>query len=232
MRAFLGRPYMIRSLIDYQGDLNSTERRSILALGEKAMVHSSTEIRSATFDQLPNAVAAIVTAFLVDPAARFAWPSADTYLKTMPLAIREFTGACFEHKTAYISADLCGAALWLPPRVSPNSEALEKVFRETVKPKHLEDLLATFEKMDQAHPKEAHWYLAMIGVDPKVQGKGLGSDLMRYALSRCDQDHAVAYLETANPRNIPLYERFGFEVMKPFQVGAAPRMVPMLRRPP
>ena len=189
------------------------------------------EVHVAAPDEMPHAIAAIVAAFLIDPAARFAWPAARDYLEAMPLAIHEFAGACFEQGTAYISGDLRGTALWLPPGVQPNGEALEKVFRNTAKPEHLGDLLATFEKMDQAHPKEPHWYLPMIGVDPNQQGSGIGSALMRYALSRCDQDRALAYLETASPRNIPLYERFGFEVMKPFQVGAAPRMTPMLRRP-
>jgi ribosomal protein S18 acetylase RimI-like enzyme len=115
--------------------------------------------------------------------------------------------------------------------MQPNGDALEKLFRDTAKPEHLDDLLATFEKMDQSHPKEAHWYLPMIGVDPRAQGKGLGAKLMRYAVARCDEDGALAYLETANLRNIPLYESFGFEVMAQFQMGAAPRMTPMLRRP-
>lgn len=86
------------------------------------MIRPSTEIRSATPDEMPHAVAAIVAAFLLDPAARFAWPAARDYLKAMPLAIYEFAGACFGHGTAYISADFCGTALWLPPGVQPNGE--------------------------------------------------------------------------------------------------------------
>jgi ribosomal protein S18 acetylase RimI-like enzyme len=195
------------------------------------MIRPFTEVRSASPAEMPHAVAAIVSAFLTDPAARFAWPAARDYLYAMPLAIQEFAGACFDHGTAYITADFRGTALWLPPGVRPKGDALEKVFRDTARPEHLDDLLATFEKMDQSHPKEAHWYLPMIGIDPNAQGKGLGGQLMRYALARCDQDAALAYLETANPRNIALYERFGFEVMGQFQMGAAPRMTPMLRRP-
>ena len=132
------------------------------------MIRPSTEIRSATSEEMPHAVAAIVAAFVIDPAARFAWPAARDYFNAMPLAVHEFAGACFEQGTAYIAADLCGTALWLPPGVQPNGEALEKVFRDTAKPEHMDDLLATFEKMDQSHPKEAHWYLPMIGVDPKA----------------------------------------------------------------
>jgi GNAT superfamily N-acetyltransferase len=190
-----------------------------------------TEIRSATSNEMPRAISAIVAAFLTDPPARFAWPSPHEYLQAMPLATREFAGACFEHGTAYVTADFCGAALWLPPGVQPDGEAVERVFRDTAEPKHLDDLLSTFEKMDQSHPKEAHWYLPQIGVDPNAQGKGIGAKLMSYALDRCDREQAPAYLEASKPQNIPFYLRFGFEVIGEIQVGAAPLVTPMLRRP-
>lgn len=191
----------------------------------------STVIRSATSDEMPRAVAAIVAAFLTDPPARFAWPSAHDYLEAMPLATREFAGTCFEHGTAYVSADFCGAALWLPPGVQPNGKALERVFRDTAEREHLDDLLATFEKMDQSHPREAHWYLPQIGVEPNAQGRGLGTELMRHALTRCDQERALAYLEASKPENIPFYQHHGFEVIGEIQIGAAPMVTPMLRRP-
>jgi len=195
------------------------------------MTRPSTEIRSATSDEMPHAVAAIVAAFLTDPVARFAWPAPHDYLQVMPVATREFAGVSFEHGTAYMSADFCGTALWLSPGVHPNGEALEKVFRDTAKPEHLDDLLATFEKMEQWHPEEAHWYLPLIGVEPNAQGRGVGAELMRHAVARCDQERALAYLESSNPRNIPFYRRFGFEAMGEIQIGAVPLVTPMLRRP-
>jgi ribosomal protein S18 acetylase RimI-like enzyme len=54
---------------------------------------------------------------------------------------------------------------------------------------------------------------------------------MRHAVARCDQERALAYLESSNPRNISLYRRHGFEVMGEIRVGAAPLVTPMLRRP-
>jgi len=195
------------------------------------MFSTSNKIRSATSDEVPRAVSAIVAAFISDPPARFAWPSPHDYLLAMPVATREFAGRSFEHGTAYVSDDLCGVALWLPPGVQPNGEALERVFRDTAKREHLDDLLATFEKMDQSHPREAHWYLPQIGVEPYAQGQGLGAELMRHALARCDQERALAYLEASKPENIPFYLRQGFEVIGEIQVGAAPLVTPMLRRP-
>ncbi|HXC52518.1 MAG TPA: GNAT family N-acetyltransferase [Candidatus Limnocylindrales bacterium] len=180
---------------------------------------------------MPRAIAAITAAFLTDPIARFAWPSPYAHLEAMPLAAREFAGASFEHGAAYVSSDFCGTALWLPPGVEPNGEALEKIFRDTAMPEHLDDLLGTFEKMEHAHPDEAHWYLPLIGVEPNAQGKGIGAELMRYAVARCDQEKALAYLESSNPRNIALYRRFGFEEIGELQVGAGPLVTPMLRRP-
>src|SRR5262245_955813 len=161
------------------------------------MIRTSTEIRSARADEVPQAVAAIVAAFVTDPVARFAWPSPEEYLRSMPSATREFAGGSFAHKTAHVSADFRGAALWFPPGVHPDGEALERVFRDTAEPEHLDDLLATFEKMGQSHPDEPHWYLPMIGVDPLAQGQGLGAELMRYAIVGCDRDGAPAYLESS-----------------------------------
>ena len=189
------------------------------------------EIRSATIGEMSHAVAAIVSAFLTDPIARFAWPFPHDYLRFMPLSTREFVSGSFEHGTAYVSADFCGAAIWFPPGVHPNGEALERFFRDTARPDHLDDLLATFEKMAQCHPEEPHWYLPMIGVEPNAQGKGLGAELMRHALVRCDQERALAYLESSNPRNISLYLRHGFEATGELRVGAGPLVTPMLRRP-
>jgi ribosomal protein S18 acetylase RimI-like enzyme len=83
--------------------------------------------------------------------------------------------------------------------------------------------------MGRYHPREPHWYLPLIGVDPACQGRGCGAALMRHALSRCDRDGAPAYLESTNPRNRPLYERHGFERSDRSDRHVAP-IVPMLRR--
>jgi len=195
------------------------------------MIRPSIEVRSATPDEMPQAIGAIVAAFLTDPVARFAWSSPHDYLRGMSLATREFAVSSIDHSTAYVSADFCGASLWLPPGMHPNGEALERVFRETASPEHLDDVLATFEKIEQSHPEEPHWYLAMIGVEPRAQQRGLGAELMRHALTRCDEEGALAYLESSNPRNISLYLRSGFEVVGEIRVGAVPVLTPMLRRP-
>jgi ribosomal protein S18 acetylase RimI-like enzyme len=195
------------------------------------MIRPPTEIRSATPDEMPQAISALVAAFLTDPFARFGWPSPHDYLGAAPLVAREFAGASFDHGTAYVSADFRGAALWLPPGEHPNDDALEAAICDTADPQRLADVLGTFEKMAQSHPEDPHWYLPMIGVEPTAQGRGLGAELMRHAVARCDEEEALAYLESSNPRNISLYLRFGFEVIGEIRIGAAPVITPMVREP-
>ena len=79
---------------------------------------------------MPQAVACIVTAFIADPLARFLWPAPHDYLHAMPLLTREYAIGSFEHGSAFVSPDFGGAALWMPPGVSPSMEDLDRLFRD------------------------------------------------------------------------------------------------------
>ncbi len=178
-----------------------------------------------------RAIDTIVLAFAADPVARWCWPDPHQYLTSMPSFTRAFAGGAFVHEGAYCTDDYRGAALWLPPNVHSEEKALSDVLQRTVSVSIRDDLFTVFEQMAKYHPSEPHWYLPLIGVDPAYQGKGYGAALIRYALQKCDRDQAPAYLESTNPRNAPLYQRHGFEVLGTIQVGASPPLVPMLRRP-
>ena len=62
------------------------------------------------------------------------------------------------------------------------------------------------------HPKEPHWYLMLLAVDPPMQRRGVGTMLMNDALARIDAEHVGAYLETQKEDNHAYYRRFGFEL--------------------
>jgi ribosomal protein S18 acetylase RimI-like enzyme len=175
-------------------------------------------------------VSTLVMAFGSDPAARWAYPNPQDYLEHFPRFVRAFGGKAFAHRSAHF-VEGCAAALWLPPGVSPDEEELIPLLERTVRDGVRKDLFAVFERMGGYHPDEPHWYLPMIGVDAPFQGRGYGSALLRHALAACDRDNVPAYLESSNPRNIPLYERHGFERLGTIQVGSSPEIVPMLRRP-
>lgn len=178
-----------------------------------------------------RAMQTILLAFAADPMARWTWPQANQYLSAMPRMIRAFGSRAFASGSAYCTGDFSGIALWLPPGVHSDEEGLGAVVEGTVARSLRRETDAVFEQMATYHPTEPHWYLPLIGADPAHQGKGLGEALMAHALARCDRDHAPAYLESSNPRNIPLYRRHGFEPLGAIQVGSSPTLVPMLRPP-
>jgi GNAT superfamily N-acetyltransferase len=88
------------------------------------------------------------------------------------------------------------------------------------------------ELMKRVHPEEPHWYLATIGSDPTVRGKGFGQALMRSRLDRVDAEHAPVYLESTKRENVPYYERFGFTVTREVVLpSGGPTMWAMWREP-
>jgi len=55
-------------------------------------------------------------------------------------------------------------------------------------------------------------HLDSIAVEPKARGRGIGSALVEFGLAQARADGVGVHLETGTPRNVPLYERFGFRV--------------------
>lgn len=172
---------------------------------------------------------ALTLSFSADPCVRFTLASAQTYLAAFRTFATAMGGAALDQGTAYLADGGAAAALWLPPGVQSDTATLGELIGGVIEAEKLEDIGAVVEAMGRYHPHEPHWYLAMVGVDPARQGQGLGSAILKESLKRCDADGVIAYLESSNPKNIPLYERHGFEVMGVIQPGAFPPMYPMLR---
>ncbi len=124
-----------------------------------------------------------------------------------------------------------GAAVWLPPSAYPRGAR-----RSTVS--ILRDLRAVhrlgpritagirlYGTVDRAHHRiaEDHWYLALLGTDPKHQGRGVGSSVLGPVLGRADLEGIPAYLETQKSENVPWYRRHGFDVVTSSGRGAVRR---------
>jgi ribosomal protein S18 acetylase RimI-like enzyme len=186
-------------------------------------------VSAVTAPEVEQAVAVISLAFSSDPAARWTYPDPHAYINYFPNLVRAFGGKAFEQGLAHQVSEFRGAALWLPPGVHPDQEALGAILRKSVAEDLLREVSGVFDRMADYHPAEPHWYLPMIGVDPACQGRGYGSALLRHALLQVDNDHVAAYLESSNPVNVPLYERHGFVVLGTIQVGSSPPIIPMLR---
>ena len=186
-------------------------------------------VRLALESEQDAVISALALAFTSDPCARYAFASPDTYLSAFRPFAAALGGGAFAAGAAYLAGDGAAAALWLPPGVESDGPGIGAVIEKYVPPEKQEVLGEVVEGMGKYHPHEPHWYLATLGVDPVRQGQGLGSALLKAALKRCDAEGVIAYLESSNPKNVPLYERHGFEVMGLIQPGDFPPLYPMLR---
>jgi ribosomal protein S18 acetylase RimI-like enzyme len=74
------------------------------------------------------------------------------------------------------------------------------------------------DEVDRYHPTEPHYYLEYIGVQPECQRQGVGKMIMQHMLARADEDQVGCHLENGNPRNLPYYQRFGFQVTKELDI--------------
>ncbi len=57
-------------------------------------------------------------------------------------------------------------------------------------------------------------YLFIIGVSQEFQGKGFGGKMLRAIVEKAEIERKPMYLETQNEKNVSLYEKYGFYVVK------------------
>lgn len=197
------------------------------------------DVRPATRADLPALSVTLGRAFYDDPVMMWLLPDDETRKLKLHKLFASITR--YHHlsrggvEVAPDGAGIGAAALWDPPGEWKQTRGEEL--------RAMPGLVLTFgtaltrglaitEMMKKAHPEEPHWYLAVIGSDPSVRGRGFGNALMRSRLDRCDAEYAPAYLESSKPENVPYYERFGFEVTGEFRLpDDGPPLYPMWRAP-
>jgi GNAT superfamily N-acetyltransferase len=189
------------------------------------------DVRVAEASEQDAVLGALMLAFSTDPCMRYVLTKASAFVSVFRPFAMGMGGAAFDHGSAWIADGGAAAALWLPPGVGQDGEAIDAALAEVAVAEKQPVLAQVVEAMGHYHPHEPHWYLPLLGVDPSRQGQGLGSAILKASLQRCDADGVIAYLESSNPKNVPLYERFGFEVMGVIQPGDFPPMHPMVRQP-
>jgi GNAT superfamily N-acetyltransferase len=65
----------------------------------------------------------------------------------------------------------------------------------------------------QHDPAEPHSHLGPIAVDSRLQGKGIGTQMMKKYCDELDRNRRVGYLETDKPENVTFYRLLGFETL-------------------
>jgi ribosomal protein S18 acetylase RimI-like enzyme len=192
-------------------------------------------IRRATSGDIPVLAAVLARAFFDDPVASWAWKPDALRMAALErfqaTRMRQLIG----HEEVWCSEDRACAALWAPPghwhsSLRETAEIVPCFLRPRLFAR-LPLVALGWEMLERGHPREPHYYLAVLGTDPGAQGRGIGSAVLRGVLEQCDRDGVGAFLESSKESNIAYYARHGFRVTEEVGLLRGPTMWRMWRDP-
>jgi ribosomal protein S18 acetylase RimI-like enzyme len=129
------------------------------------------------------------------------------------------------------------AAGWLPPKAYPPSawrqfrQSLAVVASVPSFPSRMPIAMRVLGLLQSKHPKDEHWYLAVLGTDPSRWRRGIGSRLLDPVLAKAEAEGLPCYLETQAERNLAFYGKHGFEVTEELRVPGCPLPLWTMWRP-
>ena len=184
-------------------------------------------------EEIRPVAAAIARGFQDNEAWAWIVPSARRRARFLPryyeVVMRHFW---LRRGEAWTSEDHLGGALWIGPTdhgMHGRALILEGLVTATAGVGAMLRGSRSEETMRANHPKEPHYYLNTLSVDPAAQRRGHGSALMAPLIDRCDAERVPAYLETQREDNVPYYRRFGFDLTKRVEIPKGPPLWLMWR---
>jgi GNAT superfamily N-acetyltransferase len=183
---------------------------------------------------------------LPDPSTRFAM---------MRIAMKEAVRAALRYGTVQVATvgdDLGAIAVWHPPGVvaTPVGSVARVAGGKLADASTLARSLPNVASVMLRHAPQAFrlvqarrravryasrgttWHLAFLATAPEHRGRGLARALLERQLERCDEDGQAAWLETTDPVNPPIYERFGFGMVAHLEDAAWLPGLWVMRRDP
>ncbi len=162
----------------------------------------------------------LARAFFNDPLMVHYLPDTGQREKLLPGLMRASLRYCLMYGEVWATADLSGAACWLPPgqtdlhmwgliRAGLGVVSLGIGWQALRKVRAIE---AEVDRLHHHMMPGPHWYLMILGVAPERQGQGLGSRLIAPQLARATAAGQPVYLETMTELDVAFYRKNGFEV--------------------
>ena len=201
------------------------------------------EVTRCAPDEEHAVITSLARAFHDDPLFNFCFPTTSSRRVACSASCRRTSRTRSRSgrsgSRAGRSDAVAGAAVWLPPGAYPRGTRRDLGQLARMMPgsgtgigPRVPAVMRLLRRIDEVHPPERQWYLAVLGVDPLFQRTG--------AVARCSnrcsrslrhRGALPAYLETQKPENVPYYRTFGFELVQELDVRGCPPLWTMTRPP-
>ncbi|MFL2985992.1 MAG: GNAT family N-acetyltransferase [Candidatus Poriferisodalaceae bacterium] len=193
------------------------------------------EIRQVQLADVRELSLVLARAFKEDPFMSWMFPEPNFRLKLLQAWMRVEVESAIRMSTSWasiINDEIVAGTIWAPPgRDLHEGGTFNQLWYLVLgaNPNRTSELAEGLSAIGDTHPTQSHFYLNTVGVVPNLAGQGHGGTIIRHTLDLADSDGQPCYLESSSPRNIPLYERLGFEVISEIALPNGPTMWGMWR---
>jgi GNAT superfamily N-acetyltransferase len=215
----------------------------------------SVEVRVLGPADLDEGVDLLVRGFAEEPGNLALYPDPEVRRRILETGARNVIRATLPYGTVHgatVGGALAALALWHPPGASTTSLlglvrnlgshlahgttlASALPHAGSVVLHHVPEALGLVRARSRAVRRASAgttWHLAFLATAPEHRGAGLARRLLDRQLVRCDQDRAAVWLETTDPVNPPIYERFAFRTVAHLEDAAWLPGLWVMRRDP
>lgn len=131
------------------------------------------------------------------------------------------------YKESYLSDCGSGATIWFPPGKKPSPWGLVQMLALLVRDsgiRRLPQTLKVLGDVEKMHREKDFYLLWYIGVVPNMQRRGIGSGLIAPMLQKAKEEKVKVYVETADPANLPFYQRNVFSIYDQYEIPDGPKI--------
>jgi GNAT superfamily N-acetyltransferase len=199
-------------------------------------MNSKIAFRQASLGDCDVILDTLVAAFDDDPVwGTWAFPQHDGAERQRRSLFRIWLEGAIEHCCVLASCNFEAVALWYPPSATRDSEHDQRGLAALAASlgADADVFLEGCARLEAAHPQERpHFYLSLLGTRPEARGQRFGARLLEGSIELLDAARMPAYLESTNPKNLPLYESLAFERIGRLQLPGQGPIVDLMWREP
>lgn len=172
--------------------------------------------------QINRASEVLAASFFDYPMFNFYFPDSQRRTRYLPWYFKNILNAALRYGAVYTTPEVSGVIFTLSPGHTKISiwEYIQSGFlltpfvlgfRNYKRSMECENFVGITQI--ELMKKRPHYYLWGLAVDPRQKARGIGRVLLLPLLAQADAQKMPIYLETHDEKNVPYYQKYGFDLI-------------------